>query len=1296
MFRSKVLRWVCPCVLVSLGEVPAQRPFDQPCQLQRTFADDFTTDTLRDYEFTGDSRWENGQIILGENATLRKSIEADWWIELRMDLRFPEPLVNGQRSVLRIWLDLDDATDCFISFTQSRENDVTRSQIALVDTAGQWAECQQPQEVGHTNIVRGLANGSWVVRYRSGLFQVDGQVGGPVDGLPFHSFISNSDAPVKRIVWQCQQMEATLDAMAISRTPETNFATEQRTKLDHARQLNRKVVGLWQQGKSREALDFAKEALAIRVEILGEFHPATAASAFNLAAQHAALRQFDAAEALYQRARDSYRKILGEDHPDYAGSLNNLAMLYQSQDAYGLAEPLFRQAADIYERVVGRNHPLFADSLLQLAGILSTQGDFAQAERLLLRAKEIRERVLGTHHPDYAICLNNLGQLYEQMGAYELAVPLFSRAVEIQGQVRRENTEYATALNNLGVVYHAMGDYAQAERLHLQALEIREKVLGREHPFYANSLNCLARLYESMGDYAKAESFHVRNVELRGRAVGKRSSYYAGSLNNLAEFYRANGADARAEPLYREALAIVENALGREHPHYAMTLNNLGVLYLSSREFSKAEPLLVRAMEIRKNSVGAGHPDYASSVNNLAYLYELMGRYEDAERFYVRANQLDADSVGREHPSFANSLHNLSRLYRLMGANDRAEPLARQALEITYRGIELTAGNLSPRQHHAFTASLQYRLHEYISLGIFTQNWDDDVFRQVFAWKGSTLLRQRRYRDVTDAVGSSTVFQELQSVTAQLVHHYRQDTARPGWRERLNELADHRESLEKRLAARSSAYRDFQQSEKAEDLLGSIPPNVALVDFLEYTYTEPNPTLQGELQSERRLVAFVARHDAKVKMLNLGDAASIARAIDIWRVAVDDPAADIRALTEASKAASLLRERLWEPLKQYLEGIDSVVISPDGALGRFPFIALPSGKTGKYLLEDYRIAYVPVPKLIPQMLKTAPRPMDSATTLLLVGGVDYSAMPNPSSPLATPPLLADASLDRPVESVVRRGHDGPHFAPLPGTRLEIDAIQKQFAEAFTGGSVTTLTESGATERSFIAQLPAHTNLHIATHGFLQRPVTQKEVADSVESPSGMELHRDRSPPPVDNPDLLSGLVFAGANHEPDKADEDGILHSAEIAMLPMRHIDLVVLSACDTSLGTLIDARTGKPVTDSQSAVTGEGLIGVQRAFQVAGANVVIGSLWKVDDTATARLMTRFYDNLWRRRMSKLDALREAQIWMLRDPAATSGLPRGIVGVDPRPIKNLAEVNTQSSTADPRYWAAFVLSGDWR
>jgi CHAT domain-containing protein len=134
--------------------------------------------------------------------------------------------------------------------------------------------------------------------------------------------------------------------------------------------------------------------------------------------------------------------------------------------------------------------------------------------------------------------------------------------------------------------------------------------------------------------------------------------------------------------------------------------------------------------------------------------------------------------------------------------------------------------------------------------------------------------------------------------------------------------------------------------------------------------------------------------------------------------------------------------------------------------------------------------------------------------------------------------------------------------------------------------------------------------------------------------------------------------------------------------------DLVTLSACETGLG---------------QAAGGDGLMGFAQALLSRGARSLAVSLWRVDDTATALLMQRFYQNLLGKRdglkapLPKAEALREAKLWLRdltadqidREVARLPQLERG--GVRPRAGGDAAEAHPYSH---PYYWSAFILIGD--
>src|SRR5206468_1683486 len=133
----------------------------------------------------------------------------------------------------------------------------------------------------------------------------------------------------------------------------------------------------------------------------------------------------------------------------------------------------------------------------------------------------------------------------------------------------------------------------------------------------------------------------------------------------------------------------------------------------------------------------------------------------------------------------------------------------------------------------------------------------------------------------------------------------------------------------------------------------ALPEGVALVDLLVYTHFFRPERGKGVLGWERRLIAFVAWRGRPVALVLLGPARPVDAAVDAWRRGLEGRRADALA-----DAAAELGGRVWAPLRDHLAGARTVLVAPDGALGRFPFAALPGSRPGSYLIEDLAIGYV--------------------------------------------------------------------------------------------------------------------------------------------------------------------------------------------------------------------------------------------------------------------------------------------------------------------------------------------------
>jgi CHAT domain-containing protein/Tfp pilus assembly protein PilF len=959
------------------------------------------------------------------------------------------------------------------------------------------------------------------------------------------------------------------------------------------------------------------------------------------------------AVAAVEKALAIERAVLGKTHADVADSLELLADLHQEREDLAAARKVRQEVLALRRQLHGDSHWRVTDARLALADV----------ERLA-RLDPAQRRRLGEADRLYAQAV-----VFRDQGKFREAIASMQQLLEICKQVLGEqHLEYAACLNNLATLYRSQGDYARAETSFRQALVITKQVVGEQHPDYARSLNNLAALAYSQGDFARAEPLYRQALAIKKQALGEQHLDYANSLNNLAMLYSAQRDFARAAPLYRQALAITKQVVGEQHPAYATSLNNLAQLYSAQEDYARAEPLYRQTLAILKQVLGEQHPDYATCLNDLARLYSSQGDYARAEPLYRQALETEKQALGEQHPTYANSLDNLAKLYWAQRDYTRAAPLLQQSLDISRRNLDLAAASQAERQQLAMTHMLRFNLDAYLTLAARVQRAGEPAYRQVLAWKGAVFARQQRLRLQRQHPELAADFARLERTTSQLAQLALAAPApsqREDYRHQLQQWTEDKERQEGELAQKSAAFRQHQAQARLTpaQVQALLPKDAALIDFLEYTHFTPPPNRKGKWDVDRHLAAFVVRPGLLVQ-LDLGPLRPISNAIDRWRQAVSRPSTG----KEQGEAGAELRRRLWQPLTTHLQGVNTVLVSPDGAVARLPLAALPGSRPASYLIEELAIAVVPVPQLLPELLTARPGADKGEPSLLLVGDVDYGALPGRTD---------ERSSSR---SAMRGSRAGalPGFGELTASRREIVAVRDSFEQHFTAGHVRTLRRDQATEAAVREQAPRHRYLHFATHGFFALPELRSALAPAAEPKGPSDDFFGRRGVSGWHPGLLSGLVLAGANRPAQAELGDGVLTALEVAQLDLSGVELAVLSACETGLG---------------EAAGGEGLLGLQRAFQVAGARSVVASLWKVDDDACHLVMVGLYENLWRSKqpLGKLEALRQSQLALLRE-----GRQRG-PGVE-RPVdpKALKQASREAGRTPPFYWAAFVLSGDWR
>ena len=314
---------------------------------------------------------------------------------------------------------------------------------------------------------------------------------------------------------------------------------------------------------------------------------------------------------------------------------------------------------------------------------------------------------------------------------------------------------------------------------------------------------------------------------------------------------------------------------------------------------------------------------------------------------------------------------------------------------------------------------------------------------------------------------------------------------------------------------------------------------------------------------------------------------------------------------------------VWAPLQPYLATGTNVYFAADGPLHTVAIEHVPG-------TEPYHLFRL-------SSTRELAKPAQQRGQAALYGGIDYAQR----AAVTQAPTDADGATYRDVPDLRLLRGARKTIPYLPGSRLEVEAIDTLLRLSHVA---TTLRQGvDATEESFKHLAGRRLGLlHLSTHGFYQRAEDATANEQPAESAEDQALSRAGL--------FLSGAAKSlyGGGQPADQSTEDGILTAREISRLDLRGLDLVVLSACETGLGD----------------VSGEGVFGLQRGFKKAGAQTLLMSLWKVDDTATQLLMTEFYRQLTAG-LSKRAAFQAAQRYLRQHDGGRYD--------------------------HPEYWAAFVM-----
>ncbi|MBX2901750.1 MAG: CHAT domain-containing protein [Cyclobacteriaceae bacterium] len=838
----------------------------------------------------------------------------------------------------------------------------------------------------------------------------------------------------------------------------------------------------------------------------------------------------------------------------------------------------------------------------------------------------------------------NLAVDYYNMRWYKIAELSFITAKNfMEAYGLTQDISYVRCISNMAVMYLAQGRTLEAEEFINYALNEGERI-GKTSMAYAANLNTKAKLLQALGHYNEAEKLFAEALVALEAKVGSNSMQYAIVLNNKAMLNQVVGRYADAIEAMKQALVAVEasnkRTLQSKKSFDTRKFNsNLALLYQLSGNLAQAETEFVAIQKVFESRGQKNNPEYANLLNQLALLYIQMNKPEKVEPMLLKAIEVYKKKYTTEHPAYAKAISDLGNYYRLQDRLADAERNQVLAMEIRQR----TLGENHPDYVKSLEAVgiVYWKKQEIAKAYPYLKQACDkslEFIQQYFAPMSETekskfwdVLRPRFQRFYNFAIDAGQTNPEVwgdvfnyQIATKALLLNSTNKVKKAL-------LASGNESLIKDYIAwvgqKENLARYYSLSK--EELKTQKIDLVALekeANKLERSLSERSSDFARAYETGNitwsALLSKLTDAEALVEIIRVTtfekDFTEQARylvltlypGISTPRMALIENGNELET-RYARFYKNAIQQRIadthsyaqfWQRIEPLVNSRKTLYLSPDGVYNQININTLKK-PDGSYLLNQYDVVVVGNAKDVAGLKEF--KKSNQKKDAFILGFPDY----------------------------------GGTAVPLPGTKTEIEAINKILAGS--GYQVTRREQREANEAS-VKALKAPTIIHIATHGYFLADADLKGN-DAM----GIDAENARN-----NPLLRSGLILAGAqtsnNTSVDlQSNDNGVLTAYEAMNLSLEGTDLIILSACETGLG---DVRAG------------EGVYGLQRAFLVAGANALVMSLWKVDDTATQELMTNFYTN-WSKTGNKQKAFKQAQLQLM------------------------------NKYKDPYFWGAFVMMG---
>lgn len=811
-------------------------------------------------------------------------------------------------------------------------------------------------------------------------------------------------------------------------------------------------------------------------------------------------------------------------------------------------------------------------------------------------------------------------------GPAEETLATVERAVKVAEAAQGKGSGiYATTLGAKAYVLTMMDRPELSRPLAEEALEIEQKI-GTDPEALSEIADTLIYTCQKSGDSACAERAAELEVKTLRGTKDADPLKMAKALVSLMRVRRLKLDWKGGKEAADEAMAVATRSESVT-PEWAILENNAGGFYAAAGDYQLALIHLKKSLDFDaqlKTPEGAAR---AGAMGNLAFAEMCLGNTSEALEYYSQSRELFAKRYGPEHSQTV--LEDLAYGYALsfMGRYQESLEIELKAHRLQRERIRMAIRLMPEQQALAMVNTGAMSFNTAVSLAaLHPEVAATEVYQEVVRSRALVAEEMAQRQAVLNRKldpAMEALEQELEKeekAVMELQGSPPVDNAATA----LSDATQKMERTQRELAEKSAAFRADERAQSSDlgDLRKNMPPGSVLVSYVRFAKYLGERTENFNKTPVPSYVAFVLhRNSERISVYDLGDAKSIVDLVKRVRASADAEAhggglGSTRNEREYRDAGLELRKRIWDPLKSDLQNTKLVLVVPDGNLNMVPFSALPSGNG--YMVEQGPVVHILTSER--DLLPTSRA--DKKTGLLAIGSPSFELARSDAGPNGVPDTLRGGEIK--CEAFTRM-----EFHPLPASLSEVKEISSTFKRWNAQEPEQMLTGDDATRARFLNAASHSRILHIATHAF----VLDKSCGDG-------------------NPLLHSGLVFAGAN----SSRNSSILTAQQIASLDLAGVDWAVLSACDTGNGELME---------------GEGVVGLERSFRVAGAKSVVMTLWPVDDEVTREFMRGLYAERFGRHATTADAVWNSARKMLKERQAAG------------------------KSTHPWYWAGFVGAGGW-